>query len=275
MSAAGVTLRCEGGALTNTPENTQAVLVIQTGTVEGCLIYRTPNVALSCCADTVSILNAQDVVLRGNTILWGVDGTLDMSKCDDCLIEQNFIAESLNCSTHVKGCHSYLSLVDASRRVRFVHNLLVSAKARMPQFQDCMDCAFLNNVIANYDGVGTLVVECTELDYANNFGLRGLDTDDIAYLVRTPNLDDLPPDACRPKVFLASNSVDWYRVTSPSTMQSGTIVFAPLTAYYPLEDIWTAAEIVENAGAVGEQTTRVRGCVMAGDCRIIDQSPGL
>lgn len=149
-----------------------------------------------------------------------------------------------------------------------MHNLLVSAKARLPQFQNCKDCAFLNNVISNYDGNATQVTFCSEVDYANNFGLRGLDTDPEAYLIRTPNLTDLPEGACRPKVFLANNGVETYRVTHPGDVKAGVYVFSPLTAYYPLEDLWSKDEIVGNAGAAGEQTTRVKMCVLAGTCVI-------
>lgn len=274
ISGTGVTLVCVNGAsITNSPDNVNSILDIRAGTVEGCLIYRTMNTALSCCADTVSVNNARGVILRGNTILFGIDGTLDISTCDDCLIEQNIIAESLHCSTHRNGCHGFLSLVRDSRRVRFVHNLLASAKARMPQFQNCQDCAFLNNVVANYDGLATQVTLCSEVDYANNFGLRGRDTDDEAYLIRTPNLLDQPEGACKPKVFLANNIVNQYRITCPCDEKAGVFVFAPLTAYYPLEDIWTMHEIMQNAGAAGEQTTRVRGCVLAASCVIVDAPP--
>lgn len=274
IAQSGVRLVCSGdGSLTNSVDNISAVVTISAGTIEDCLIYRTPNTTLSCCADTVSVNNAQDVVLRGNTILWGVDGSLDISLCDDCLIERNIIAESLNNSTHLQGAHSFLSLVRDSRRVRFVHNLLVSAKARMPQLQNCIDCAFLNNVISNYDGVGTLVTLCSEVDYANNYGLRGLDTDDIAYLIRTPNLADLPPGACRPQVFAANNAVDWYRVFNPSDVKAGVYTLSPLTAYYPLEDVWTKEQIVISVGTQNAQADRIRLCVMNADCRILDSPP--
>lgn len=276
MQTAKVTLTCDGGRLTNTADNIRTVLEVRAGTVTGCLIYRTMNTVASCCADTVSIHMASGVVFRGNTVLWGVDGSLDISNCDDCLIEQNIIAESLNCATHLSGCHSFLSLVRDSRRVRFVHNVLASSKARLPQFQNCQDCAFLNNVIANYDGAGTQVTFCTELDYADNFGLRGQDTDAIAYLIVLSNIANLPPDACRPKVFLANNSVDFYRITRPFDEKQGVYVAAPLTAYYPLPagDVWTAREIVDKSGAHGAETERVRACVLAGDCTIRDAPPG-
>lgn len=255
-----LTLRFEGdGALTNHANWTGSVLYIEMAgyvTVSGALIYRTANTVLSCCADTVSITKSAHVTIENSTLLWGVDGTLDVSGSSDVTIRYSIVAESLRNATHLKGAHDKLTLVDNSYQVRYLNVVMVSAGERLPRVVNSGEVTVCGSVIYNHRSHANYVSSVSSVNYSGNWWRRGLDTPGDVYAVAI--------------VGSALNGSRVY-VDDLSIVRPADRTLISASPVFPLVACDDVSETFKKAGAPGRlHTARILECLAARSCRIVD-----
>jgi pectate lyase len=103
--------------------------------------------------DALKVRN-DDVIIDRTSIGWGSDGALDITQksnggpVNNLTVQWSIISETLNCSKHPKGCHSYATLWgDNMRNTTLHHNLWNHNGARNPLVKgDHRQFEFINNV---------------------------------------------------------------------------------------------------------------------------------
>jgi pectate lyase len=103
--------------------------------------------------DALKVRN-DDIIIDHTSVGWGSDGALDITQksnggpVNNVTVQWSIISETLNCSKHPKGCHSYATLWgDNMRNITLHHNLWNHNSARNPLIKgDHRQFEFINNV---------------------------------------------------------------------------------------------------------------------------------
>ncbi len=148
-----------------------------------------------------------NIVIDHCSLSWAIDETLcTWYPCHDITVQWCIISEALDDSIHPKGPHSKGILTGPdTRRLSVHHNLLAHNARRNPLVSKDNEIEIVNNLVYDWDSVGTHIGNY-EGDFAanivSNYYLQGPDSNDSAVWIA----DHLPPGS----VYLQGNvGVRW------------------------------------------------------------------
>ncbi len=138
--------------------------------------------------DSFHFDNAVNSIADHVSASWSIDETLSVTHAANITVQWSTIAESLNCSCHLKGCHGYGSLLRYSAgALSFHHNLYADNYSRNPRPGDSIRLDFVNNVVFNWgifagynedDTADNPTGFMNSLNYAGNYFIAGPSTSD-------------------------------------------------------------------------------------------------
>jgi pectate lyase len=136
--------------------------------------------------DSLSVSDAQSVIVDHCSTSWGIDESLSVTGAQDVTVQRCMIAEALHESHHHKGNHGYGSLINGDR-ISFHHNIYAHNRSRNPRPGGSDDhpnliLDFRNNLIYNWgDRAGYNGEDPIRLNYIGNYLEPGPSTRDRDY----------------------------------------------------------------------------------------------
>ena len=184
-----------GGGITlkNLPSNQDSALIILTHDVVVRYIRSRPgptSIPVNN-GDALEILtkDAYNVIIDHCSLSWAVDEDVSTwYDAHDVTIAWSIIAEGLQCSTHVKGCHSMGMLIgsDGSGNISIHNNLLAQNHERNPMIKTSGRVDVVNNTIYNSWGTASVVTDeygKVQVNYVGNYVKPGSNTEPDKRLV--------------------------------------------------------------------------------------------
>jgi hypothetical protein len=147
--------------------------------------------------DAISVLNGRNIIIDHCSASWALDEVVSVTSprrptMGNVTVQWCMITESLNCSTHHKGCHGYASLIRAGfgNGVTYHHNLYAHNSGRNPRPGNYVNsnrdpCGlffdFRNNVVYNWGGNHAGYNDdgkneansITNMNFVNNYYVKG------------------------------------------------------------------------------------------------------
>ena len=204
LTIAGQTAPGDGIALRLDASAKRAALLIKTHdvVVRQMRVRVGPSETPTCCRDAIAIVErARDVILDHVSASWAVDENVSVSGegVENVTIQWSIVSESLNCSSHKKGCHGMGVLVgQGATDVSLHHNLIAHNQNRSPRIAGG-SVDVVNNVIynpGNWNGASH-ASENAKVNYVGNHVISGPNTSPRGYFIKG--------DA---QIYLESNTMD-------------------------------------------------------------------
>ena len=204
ITIAGQTAPGGGITLKNHPTNMDGTLIVETHDVIIRYIRSRPGApnVKSDNGDAIEIngSGAYNVIIDHCSFSWAIDEVVSTwYDAHDITIQWSIISEGLNCSNHVKGCHSMGLLVgsEGARNITVHHNLLSSNHERNPLIETDGLVDVVNNVIYNSWGTPALVSNAygkVSANFVANYMKFGPDSDAGKYFVSVEVVNDDKPE---------------------------------------------------------------------------------
>lgn len=231
--------------------------------IENLRLRRTPNTPglLSSGADGLNLVRCERIVVSHVSVAFGIDGGVDVNSCQDVVITDTIIAESLHCSSHVKLCHSTGAIAYWSTNVTYCRTLFVSNNERNPRVASST-VNVLSSWIVNFGATPIVVTADNAPSYVNvkdTVFTRGVDSPQIDYGVAFSG-QTLPANIWIDNPLLV-RSTDRGRIVGK--------------AYSHLVDCSPASDLLASVGAWPRDSTdaRIITSVVNGTAKIIDNVP--